>query len=300
MSAAKQELQRQLAADGLTQDDLEKHLLWQLTLVRFIDLRFRPAIQVTAKDVQDYFGPGDRSPSRSPGEPAPPGRCARRDPGDALGQRADQQLDEWLKHAKTTTRIDYKKEAFQVSRPVRISLITIASLLVLALIVVIGGISVLRSDWFFQQVRDRVVAEMEKSTGGKVELRQFHLDWQHADRGSRRAGDPRYGTAGRSAAAARREGDHRAEADFARQTAGGRLIRRYRRAAGESAARGRRQHQYSRTQDAAFRQRHRPDDSRSGGRPLRRGERNRCRSRPRACLPRSCRGTCAARSSRLT
>jgi hypothetical protein len=28
-------------------------------------------------------------------------------------QRADQQLDEWLKHEKAITRIDYKKEAFE-------------------------------------------------------------------------------------------------------------------------------------------------------------------------------------------
>jgi translocation and assembly module TamB len=65
-----------------------------------------------------------------------------------------------------------------MSRPVRISLIAIASLLVLALIVVIGGIEVLRSDWFFQQVRQRLIAEMEKSTGGKIELRELHFDWK--------------------------------------------------------------------------------------------------------------------------
>lgn len=64
-----------------------------------------------------------------------------------------------------------------MSRPVRISLIAVGSLLVLALIVVVGGIFVLRSNWFFQQVRERVVAELEKSTGGKAELKDFHFDW---------------------------------------------------------------------------------------------------------------------------
>ncbi len=64
-----------------------------------------------------------------------------------------------------------------MSRPVRLSLIAIAGLLVLAVIVVIGGIEVLRSDWFYQQVRQRLVAEMEKSTGGKVELKALHFDW---------------------------------------------------------------------------------------------------------------------------
>ncbi len=64
-----------------------------------------------------------------------------------------------------------------MNRPVRIGLITAASLLVLALLAVIAGIEILRSDWFFQQVRHRVIAEIEKSTGGKVELREFHFDW---------------------------------------------------------------------------------------------------------------------------
>ena len=64
-----------------------------------------------------------------------------------------------------------------MSRRVRIGVTTAASLLVLALLVVIAGISILRSDWFFQQVRQRVIAEIEKSTGGKVELREFHFDW---------------------------------------------------------------------------------------------------------------------------
>jgi peptidyl-prolyl cis-trans isomerase SurA len=106
------EMQRQLTADGLTEDDLEKHLLWQLTLVHFIDLRFRPAIQVTPQDVQDYYR-REVLPKQKPGQAV---RLA--DVRDQIletlsAQRADQQLDEWLKHAKTTTRIDYRKEAFQ-------------------------------------------------------------------------------------------------------------------------------------------------------------------------------------------
>jgi translocation and assembly module TamB len=56
---------------------------------------------------------------------------------------------------------------------VRYAMLAAAGLLFL----VIAGISVLRSDWFAAKVRERVIAEMEKSTGGKVELREFHFDW---------------------------------------------------------------------------------------------------------------------------
>ncbi len=65
-----------------------------------------------------------------------------------------------------------------MSRPLRIGLIGIAGLLLLALIIVAGGFWLLRTDWFFQQVRDRAIAEIERSTGGRVELRRFHFDWK--------------------------------------------------------------------------------------------------------------------------
>lgn len=106
------ELQRQLAEDGLTQDDLEKHLLWQLTLVRFIDLRFRPAIQVSAQDVQEYFRT-EVLPKQKPGQTVRLAEVRDQILQTLSAQRADQQLDEWLKHAKATTRIDYKKGVFE-------------------------------------------------------------------------------------------------------------------------------------------------------------------------------------------
>jgi len=107
-----QEMQNRLVADGLTEGDLEKHLRWQLTLVRFIDLRFRPAIQVTTQDAQDYYRK-NIMPKQKPGQ-AVRFLDVRDQILDTLtAQRADQQLDEWLKHAKATTRIDYKKEALE-------------------------------------------------------------------------------------------------------------------------------------------------------------------------------------------
>jgi hypothetical protein len=107
-----EELLRQLAAVGLTVRDLEQHLLWQLTLVRFIDLRFRPAIQVTAQDVQEYYLRGIL-PKQKPGQSVKLADVRDKILETLSAQRADEQLDQWLKHAKATTRIDYKKEAFE-------------------------------------------------------------------------------------------------------------------------------------------------------------------------------------------
>lgn len=64
-----------------------------------------------------------------------------------------------------------------MSRRARISLITGCALLALAIMSITAGISILRSAWFFRKVRQRLVTEIEKSTGGTVELRYFRFDW---------------------------------------------------------------------------------------------------------------------------
>jgi hypothetical protein len=107
-----EELERRLKSAGLTVSDLEQHLLWQLTLVRFIDLRFRPAIQVTAQDVQEYYT-REFLPRQKPGQQVRLADVRDEIQETLSAQRADQQLDEWLKHEKVITRIDYKKEAFE-------------------------------------------------------------------------------------------------------------------------------------------------------------------------------------------
>jgi hypothetical protein len=107
-----EELVRHLGALGLTVRDLEQHLLWQLTLVRFIDLRFRPAIQVTAQDVQQYYS-REVLPKQTPGQQVRLADVRDKILDTLSAQRADQQLDEWLKHEKAITRIEYKKEAFE-------------------------------------------------------------------------------------------------------------------------------------------------------------------------------------------
>jgi hypothetical protein len=107
-----EEMKRRLIANGLTEDDLEKHLLWQLTLARFIDLRFRPAIQVTAQDVLEYYRK-EVVPKQKPGQPVRLADVRDLIMETLMAQRADQQVAEWMKHAKATTRIDYKKGAFE-------------------------------------------------------------------------------------------------------------------------------------------------------------------------------------------
>ena len=51
-------------------------------------------------------------------------------------------------------------------RAVRILAVALAPIVVAA----VAGLLVLRSAWFRQQVRERVIAEIEEATGGRVEV----------------------------------------------------------------------------------------------------------------------------------
>jgi hypothetical protein len=80
-----------LARYGIAEDELKNYLNWQLTVMRFTDIRFRP------------------------GPPGPPVQTANRLRAGAVpsNDTVDQQMDAWLSEARAGTRIQFKKGAFQ-------------------------------------------------------------------------------------------------------------------------------------------------------------------------------------------
>src|SRR5690349_18293899 len=48
----------------------------------------------------------------------------------------------------------------------------------LALAAVVAAILAVRSDWFREKVRGRIVAEVQKATGGRAEIGAFRFDWK--------------------------------------------------------------------------------------------------------------------------
>ncbi len=63
-----------------------------------------------------------------------------------------------------------------MKRARRIALWTLGAAGVLAVLVLAAALAVARSDWFRQQVRQRIVRELETATGGRVELAGFQFD----------------------------------------------------------------------------------------------------------------------------
>ena len=106
---------RALEQYGITEADLQEYFLWQLTFLRFIDVRFRPGVEVTDQDVRDYF----EKVVKPLAEKTQPGRLVRLDQYRAsiertlVAQRVDQELNRWLQGARRRTNIQYHEDAFR-------------------------------------------------------------------------------------------------------------------------------------------------------------------------------------------
>ena len=109
------EFERALVAYGVTEQDLRDALLWELALLRFIEVRFRPAIQVTNQELEDYFEKVVRPAAQAarPGQPPAFDDYRSQIEQTLAGQRADREVETWLKQARKRTEIVVHEEAFQ-------------------------------------------------------------------------------------------------------------------------------------------------------------------------------------------
>lgn len=108
------EYQAALKLAQVTEAEVQASFLWQLTVLRFIEFRFRPGIQIAAEDIRDYyqkkFLPDWRSRSK---EPPPSGEDAASAMEEILLQeRIDNQLDRWISLTRTQVSIRYREEVF--------------------------------------------------------------------------------------------------------------------------------------------------------------------------------------------
>ena len=110
-----QEYQTALEKYRITEEELKTYLLWQLTLLRFIDVRFRAGIQVSEQDIRQYFNKELPQLEKKAGPGAKISLDALRDKiqENLIDERIDRQIDDWLNQVRKRTRIDYYPEAFQ-------------------------------------------------------------------------------------------------------------------------------------------------------------------------------------------
>ncbi|HLJ50400.1 MAG TPA: hypothetical protein VKU01_30515 [Bryobacteraceae bacterium] len=97
---------------GLTPEQLHERLLWQLTVLRFIDQRFRVGVFVSDDEVRTYYDQHKAEFQRK--NPKATYESLEKGIRDSLeGQRVNENFEQWLKQARNRNRVEYKQEAFQ-------------------------------------------------------------------------------------------------------------------------------------------------------------------------------------------
>jgi peptidyl-prolyl cis-trans isomerase SurA len=106
--------QQALKDSRITEDGLAERLRWQLTVLRFVDYRFRPGIQISDADIQAYYQ--QQLPKwRQQGVQTLLGIEEVRNQIEEIltQQRIDENLDQWLAETRTQVSIRYRDEALQ-------------------------------------------------------------------------------------------------------------------------------------------------------------------------------------------
>jgi peptidyl-prolyl cis-trans isomerase SurA len=97
----------ELAKYGLTAEGLRSHLEWQMTVIRFIDERFRAGVMVSDEDVRRYYDEH---------RPTYPGTFEKESAGirkTLEGEQVNQQFEAWLDGARNRGSIQYREDAFR-------------------------------------------------------------------------------------------------------------------------------------------------------------------------------------------
>jgi hypothetical protein len=107
--------QTALGEYGVTEDDLKKQMQWQMTLLLFIDVRFRPGIQVPESEMRDYFEKTYLPEWQKTHTGTPPTFEQSKSEVESLitADLADHAMDRWLGQTRTQTQIRFRREVFQ-------------------------------------------------------------------------------------------------------------------------------------------------------------------------------------------
>ncbi|MEO8126949.1 MAG: hypothetical protein ABJF23_24925 [Bryobacteraceae bacterium] len=107
--------QKTLAEYGITEEELKKQLQWQMTLLAFVDVRFRPGVQVPEAEVREYYEKQFLPEWTKTHTGTPPSFEESRAEIENLltADLADHAMDRWLGQTRTQTQILFRREVFQ-------------------------------------------------------------------------------------------------------------------------------------------------------------------------------------------
>ncbi|MBY0503395.1 MAG: hypothetical protein K2X03_05790 [Bryobacteraceae bacterium] len=101
-----------LRAAQVTAADVRASFLWQLTVLRFIEYRFRPGVQVSPEDIREYYELKFLPEWRARTADLPPQLDAATPSIEEIlvQARIDNQLDRWISQTRTQVSIRYREE----------------------------------------------------------------------------------------------------------------------------------------------------------------------------------------------
>jgi len=103
-------LRQALTRYGLNEDALREQLVWQLTVLKFIDERFRAGVLVTDEEVRGYYDQHPDLRKASFESVAPKIRSTLQ------GEQVNKQFEDWLTEARKQARVEFRQAAFEGSR----------------------------------------------------------------------------------------------------------------------------------------------------------------------------------------
>ncbi len=106
-------LRAELTRYGLSESDLREQLLWQLTVLNFIEQRFQAATAVTDEDVRSYYDQHLAELRRQNPQASSYEALEQQIRKIMEGERVNQSFNQWLGQARSRYRIEYKQEALK-------------------------------------------------------------------------------------------------------------------------------------------------------------------------------------------
>lgn len=106
-------LRAELSRYGLTEAQLREQLLWQLTVLRFINERFRPGVMITDDDVRKYYDEHIAQLKRQYPRDSSFQTLAPQILRSLEGEQTNQQFEAWLDAVRKNTEITYHQEALR-------------------------------------------------------------------------------------------------------------------------------------------------------------------------------------------
>lgn len=105
--ASPEEYEQRKKQSGLSDEEVHDKIATQLYLTNYLDSRFRPAVQVDAKAIEDFYKTAVLPRAKARGQEPPSLEASREVIQDALVQQSiDKQADEWLKESRARIHVE--------------------------------------------------------------------------------------------------------------------------------------------------------------------------------------------------